>query len=162
MRVSEIESQISVNNREVADLQKRINDLYKKNNSLVQLRDSKVLESFIDYIEVGTTYNFTTYAYLTGIQTGGSTTGVKPNFMNGDSIEFIKKNSKSIVVKCTTKVVGNYDKHSGSRIKSITNPNWTFRIDIMSLFVFMRSRPEFKTGFDSYVRRRESLESLGI
>ena len=35
MRVSEIESQILVNNREVADLQKKINDLYKKNNSLV-------------------------------------------------------------------------------------------------------------------------------
>jgi hypothetical protein len=159
MRVSEIESQISVNNREVAELQKKINDLYKKNNSLVQLRDSKLLESFIDYIEVGTTYNFTTYAYLTGIQTGG--TGVKPNFMNGDSIEFIKKNSKSIVVKCTTKVVSHFDINN-IRTKSITNPNWTFRIDIMSLFVFMRSRPEFKTGFDSYVRRRESLESLGI
>ena len=161
MRVSEIESQISVNNREVADLQKKINDLYKKNNSLVQLRDSKVLESFIDYIEVGTTYNFTEYAYLTGIQTGG-TTGVKPNFMNGDSIEFIKKNSKSIVVKCTTKVVSKLDRNTTRITKSITNPNLTFRIDIMSLFVFMRSCPEFKTGFDSYVRRRESLESLGI
>ena len=159
MRVSEIESQISVNNREVADLQKKINDLYKKNNSLVQLRDSKLLESFIDYIEVGTTYNFTTYAYLTGIQTGG--TGVKPSFRDGDSIEFIKKNSKSIVVKCTTKVVSKLDKN-GNTIKSITNPNLTFRIDIWSLFGFMRSRPEFKTGFDSYIRRRESLESLGI
>ena len=73
----------------------------------------------------------------------------------------IKKNSKSIVVKCTTKVVSHFDSHN-IRTKSITNPNLTFRIDIMSLFVFMRSRPEFKTGFDSYVRRRESLESLGI
>ena len=162
MIISEIQSQILANNREATDLQKRLLEIHKKNSSLSQLKESKLLEIFTDYIEIGSTYNFSNYSYLTGVQTGVKIPICKPDFVSGDSIEFVKKNSKSIVVKCITKVVSKIDIHSGIRTKNITHPDLLFRIDIMSLYHHMMRSTEFKAGFDIYVKRTESLESLGI
>ena len=44
----------------------------------------------------------------------------------------------------------------------VTNPNWIFRISIVSLYKHMIKNTEFKSRFDAYVRRKESLELLGI
>lgn len=144
MRITEIESQISNNYGIIRTLQKQVADLSKKNFHLSQLKENKLTELFTDYIELGATYKFNSYAYLNGVQTGVKSDFKSPNFQNGDVIRFDKKNKKSIVVTCLNK----------SERK--------FRIETDSLYQFMLRSPEFKSRFDAYVRRKESLDLLGI
>jgi hypothetical protein len=143
-------------------LQKQVAELSKSNNKLSELKESKLLDMFTDYIELGTIYNVTSYMYLTGVQTGVKTGFISPNFQDGDQIEFLKKNKKSFVIKCITKISSKIETPSGLRKNHITHPDWIFRIDIMSLYNYMMRQSEFKTSFNSYVKRKESLELLGI
>ena len=162
MRISEIESKMISNTEQMRLLQKQVAELSKSNNKLSELKESKLLDMFTDYIELGTIYNVTSYMYLTGVQTGVKDSFISPNFQDGDQIEFIKKNKKSFVIKCITKVVSKIETPSGLRRNHITHPDWIFRVDISSLYHFMLKRPEFKSRFDAYVRRKESLDLLGI
>jgi len=98
MRIKEIESQIISNYETIKTLQKQVADLSKKNFSLSQLKENKLTELFIDYIELGTTYTFNSYAYLNGVQTGVKTDFKSPNFKDGDVIRFDKKNKKSRII----------------------------------------------------------------
>jgi hypothetical protein len=160
MRITEIESQISNNYETIKTLQKQVADLSKKNFHLSQIKENKLTELFIDYIELGTTYTFNSYAYLTGVQTGVKTDFKSPNFQNGDVIRFDKKNKKSIVVTCLNKSEHKIANGVGS--VSMSNTNLIFRIYIDSLYQFMLRSPDFKSRFDAYVRRKESLDLLGI
>jgi hypothetical protein len=78
----------------------------------------------------------------------------------GDVIRFDKKNKKSIVVTFLNK--SEHKIANGVRSSDISNPNWIFRIYIDSLYQFMLRSPDFKSRFDAYVRRKESLDLLGI
>jgi hypothetical protein len=171
MRISEIESKMISNTEQMRLLQKQVAELSKSNNKLSELKESKLLDMFTDYIELGTIYNVSSYMYLTGVQTGVKDSFISPNFQDGDKIEFIKKNKKSFVIKCITKVVSKIETPSGylclTKITSvrknhISHPDWIFRIDIMSLYNYMMRQSEFKTSFNSYVKRKESLELLGV
>ena len=150
------------NTEQMRLLQKQVAELSKSNNRLSELKESKLLDSFTEYIELGTTYKFNSYAYLTGVQTGVKDSFINPNFQDGDQIEFVKKNKKSFVIKCITKVSSKIETPGGKRTNYITHPDWIFRIDIMSLYNYMMRQSQFKEGFNSYVKRKESLELLGI
>ena len=162
MRISQIESKMLSNTEQMRLLQKQVAELSKSNNRLSELKESKLLDSFTEYIELGTTYKFNSYAYLTGVQTGVKDSFINPNFQDGDQIEFVKKNKKSFVIKCITKVSSKIETPGGKRTNYITHPDWIFRIDIMSLYNYMMRQSQFKEGFNSYVKRKESLELLGI
>ena len=162
MRISEIESKMLSNTEQMRLLQKQVAELSKSNNRLSELKESKLLDSFAEYIELGTIYNVTSYMYLTGVQTGVKDSFINPNFQDGDQIEFVKKNKKSFVIKCITKVSSKIETPGGKRTNYITHPDWIFRIDIMSLYNYMMRQSQFKEGFNSYVKRKESLELLGI
>ena len=162
MRISQIESKMISNTEQMRLLQKQVAELSKSNNRLSELKESKLLDSFAEYIELGTIYNVTSYMYLTGVQTGVKDSFINPNFQTGDKIEFIKKNKKSFVIKCITKVVSKIETPGGVRTNHITHPDWIFRIDINSLYIYMMRQSEFKTSFNSYMTRKESLELLGI
>ena len=162
MRISQIESKMISNTEQMRLLQKQVAELSKSNNRLSELKESKLLDSFTEYIELGTTYKFNSYAYLTGVQTGVKDSFINPNFQDGDQIEFVKKNKKSFVIKCITKVSSKIETPGGKRTNYITHPDWIFRIDIMSLYNYMMRQSQFKEGFNSYVKRKESLELLGI
>ena len=162
MRISQIESKMISNTEQMRLLQKQVSELSKSNNRLSELKESKLLDSFTEYIELGTIYNVTSYMYLTGVQTGVKDSFINPNFQTGDKIEFIKKNKKSFVIKCITKVVSKIETPGGVRTNHITHPDWIFRIDINSLYIYMMRQSEFKTSFNSYMTRKESLELLGI
>ena len=162
MRISQIESKMISNTEQMRLLQKQVAELSKSNNRLSELKESKLLDSFAEYIELGTIYNVTSYMYLTGVQTGVKDSFINPNFQTGDKIEFIKKNKKSFVIKCITKVVSKIETPGGVRTNHITHPDWIFRIDINSLYIYMMRQSQFKEGFNSYVKRKESLELLGI
>lgn len=163
MRISEIESKMISNTEQMRLLQKQVAELSKSNSKLSELKEFKLLDMFTEYIELGTTYNVTSYMYLTGVQTGVKAEKQNnPNFQNGDQIEFIKKNKKSFVIKCATKISSKIETPGGKRTNYITHPDWIFRIDIMSLYNYMMRVAQFKEGFNSYVKRKESLELLGI
>lgn len=162
MRISQIESKMISNTEQMRLLQKQVAELSKSNNRLSELKESKLLDSFTEYIELGTTYKFNSYAYLTGVQTGVKDSFINPNFQDGDKIEFIKKNKKSFVIKCITKVVSKIETPGGKRTNHTSHPDWIFRIDIVSLYNYMMRQSQFKEGFNSYVKRKESLELLGI
>ena len=160
MRISEIESKMISNTEQMRLLQKQVAELSKSNSRLSELKESKLLDMFTEYIELGTIYNVTSYMYLTGVQTGVKDSFISPNFQDGDVIRFDKKNKKSIVITCLSK--SEHKIVNGVRVITMSSPNWVFRIDISSLYHFMLKRSDFKERFDAYVRRKESLELLGI
>jgi hypothetical protein len=160
MRISEIESHILENTKLSKELQKQVSDLTQKNSYLSDLKQIRLLDYFREYIELETNYTFTTYAYLSGVQTGIKTGGKSPNFQKGDVIRFDKRNKKSFVVTCLNKVENKFI--NGNKITTESTPNWTFRVEIDSLYKFMIRGESFKERFSSYVKRKESLELLGI
>jgi hypothetical protein len=164
MRLKQIKEQISTNTAAIKKLQSEISKLSQENVKLNNGYDDKLIEYFKEYIELGTTYNVVNkYFYFTGVQTGVKKDDkyYSPNFNDGDTFEFIKKNAKSIVIKCTKKVHSTYN--NGSVTKRIeNNPGWTFRIETESLYQNLIKDEVFKDSFNKYVMRKEALQLLGI
>lgn len=164
MRLSQIKEQIAANTDAIQKLKLEISLLSKDNTRLNNEHDNKLIEYFSEYIELGSTYNVSNrYLYFKGVQTGRKKDDKehRPNFIDGDTFEFIKKNQKSMVIKCTNKVVLIFN--NGVRTKSIeNNPGWTFRVEIESLYTQLMRDPIFKDSYDKYIIRKEALELLGI
>jgi hypothetical protein len=160
MRISEIESQIATNRNAIKELQNQISKLSAKTSELERLKEESKLKTFVEYIEVGSTYEFHSYTYLTGVESG-SKTGLQSNFVKGDVIEIVKKNKMSIVIKCIKKISSKRDSNN-MRVLSESNPNAQFRIDIQSLFVNMIRDSQFSDGLKTYYKRKEALDELGI
>jgi hypothetical protein len=160
MRLSEIELQIATNKNAMRELQTQITKLSIKTSELERLKEYAKLKTFVEYIEVGSTYEFHSYTYLTGVESG-SKTGLQPNFIKGDVIEIVKKNKMSIVIKCIKKISSTRDSNN-MRVLSESNPNAQFRIDIQSLFINMIRDSQFSDGLKTYQKRKEALDELGI
>lgn len=163
MRLEKIKEQIAANNDAIKKLQLEISKLSKDNVKLNNGYDDKLIEYFKEYIELGSTYNVHRYLYFTGVQTGikKDDKQYSPNFNDGDAFEFIKKNAKSIVIKCTNKVHLTFS--NGKTSKRVeNNPGWTFRVEIESLYQNLIREEDFKKSFNKYVMRKEALELLGI
>ena len=163
MRLEQIKEQIAANNDAIKKLQLEISKLSKDNVKLNNGYDDKLIEYFKEYIELGSTYNVHRYLYFTGVQTGVKKDDKQysPNFNDGDAFEFIKKNAKSIVIKCTNKVFVHFN--NGKRTQKVeNNPGWTFRVEIESLYQNLIREEDFKKSFNKYVMRKEALELLGI
>lgn len=160
MRLSEIELQIATNKNAMRELQNQISKLSTSTSGLERLKESIKLKNFVEYIEIGSTYEFNSYTYLSGIESG-SKTGLDPNFVKGDVIEIVKKNKMSIVIKCIKKISSTRDSNN-MRVLSESNPNAQFRIDIQSLYNYMIRDPQFSDGLKIYYKRKEALSELGI
>lgn len=149
----------------------KIKSLTEENTRLEREVHSSMISNFFDYIEIGSTHRFESYVYLTGVQTGKKevykdrVVDVDSNFIEGDVIEFIKKNQKSIVIKCVTKYRQVYDPYTKTTTKVLDDKikNMTFRIQIDSLYNNLIQRDaDLKSRFDKYLKRKQSLELLGI
>lgn len=170
MNLSEVIEKLNSNKAEINTLQSQLNKLHNANNKLNALRNQIEVTRLVDYIQIGDEYEFTRYMSLKGVQTGkdtGSseyklldTNSSSPSFRSGDKIQFVKKNSKSIVIKCVKKILSK--NKNGNIVKIETNPDTLFRIDIDSLYFHLMLDINFKTSFQSYINRKESLEQLGI
>ena len=163
MRLKQIKEQISTNTAAIKKLQSEISKLSQENVKLNNGYDDKLIEYFKEYIELGNTYYVNRYLYLTGVQTGVKKDDKQysPNFNDGDTFEFIKKNPKSIVIKCTKKVHLNFS--NGVRTQTVeSNPGWTFRVETESLYQQLIREEVFKDSFSKYVMRKEALQLLGI
>ena len=159
MKLSEVIEKLNSNRAEINTLQTQLNKLHNESNKLNRLKAQIEVSKLVDYIQIGDEYECTRYMGLKGVQTGKDT-GASPDFRAGDKIQFVKKNTKSIVVKCLKKIVSK--NVNGTVVKTETNPDTLFRIDIDSLYYNMMLDDNFKTSFHSYINREESLEQLGI
>jgi hypothetical protein len=162
LTISQIDNLMSENQEDINKLHKQLNLLTEKRNQLYQNKEVRLYELFSDYVQIGYKHEVNRYLGFNGSQTGvkkGEQT-YSPSFSPGDVIEFTKKNKKSIVITCLTKVISEIDTTTGIRKKSVINPNWTFRVDINSLYQWLMNDNQFKQGFESYVRRSESLDLL--
>lgn len=165
MRIQQIQDKILENNNLIKALQNQVAQLSRENSELAHQREMKLIEYFKDYIELGTSYKVTNWMYLTGVQTSlkKDEKSHSPNFQTDDVFEFVKKNAKSIVIKCTNKVKSTYNSNNSSRtIEIIENPGWMFRIDTLSLYQSLLKDPNFAEPFKKYVARKEALDMLGI
>lgn len=165
MRIQQIKDKILENNNLIKSLQNQVIQLSRENSQLVIQRENKIIEYFKDYIELGTSYEVTSWFYLNGVQTGlkKDEPMQSPNFQENDIFEFIKKNDKSIVIKCTNKIKTTYDKKNNTRtVEVIKNPNWTFRVETLSLYHSLLKDSTFAEPFKKYVGRKEALDMLGI
>jgi hypothetical protein len=163
MRLNQIKEQIATNTAAIKKLQLEISKLSQENVKLNNGYDDKLIEYFKEYIELGNTYYVNKYLYLTGVQTGVKKDDkhYSPNFNDGDTFEFIKKNAKSIVIKCTNKVHLTFS--NGKTSKRVEeNPGWTFRVETESLYQQLIREEVFKDSFSKYVMRKEALQLLGI
>jgi hypothetical protein len=160
MRISEIESKLKQNYGEIKILQKKVAELISQNATLSQEKESRLMELFSEYIQIGKLFEIEKYVYFDGIQTGGKEVTRNPHFAQGDIIEIIKKNKKSIVIKAVLQTVSKLE--SGIWKKTKEDTGLTFRIDINSIYINFMKNENFKTGFVSYVTRTESLKLLGI
>ena len=165
MRIQQIQDKILENNNLMKDLQNQVAQLSRENSELAHQREMKLIEYFKDYIELGTSYKVTNWMYLTGVQTSlkKDEKQYSPNFQTDDVFEFVKKNAKSIVIKCTTKVKSTYNSNNSSRTTEIIeNPGWMFRIETLSLYQSLLKDQNFAEPFKKYVSRKEALDLLGI
>jgi len=160
MTIAQIDDLLSKNQEEINNLHKQLRLLSEKRYQIYQSKEDRFNELFFDYVQIGTKYEITRYLGFTGVQTGVKKDDptYSPSFSNGDVIEFTKKNKKSIVITCLTKVMSKIN--NGTRTLYTINPNWTFRVDINSLYQWLMRDAQFKQGFESYVRRTEALDLL--
>ena len=163
MRISQIKEQINKNYIEIKELQSKISILNKINGDLVFETNLKLIEYFKEYIEIGYTYTVNGYFHLTGDQTGlkNGEDSISPFFRSGDVFKIIKKNNKSFIIKQIKKVDHIYI-NGIKQSDVITEPNYTFRVDINNLYERLYMDKSFKDSFEKYVTRKESLEILDI
>ena len=172
MRVEEINKQIFEKNNLIKKLESQIRILSDQKNQLIIDKEFVLMNHFLDYIELGSTHTFKYNPNLNPIPTGPRIPmtplpgGVPPsnliNFISGDTVEFVKKNQGSLIVKCTRKLTYKYDVASKTSSMVESYPNTTYRINIDKLYNYMMVYGGLKPGFESYVRRTESLSELGI
>jgi hypothetical protein len=163
MILSEIEKEIVNLNGEIKNLGTLLRKASQRASELRDLRESMLMERFVDYIELDSTFTFQSFMSFNGIQTGikPTDTHFSPNFTAGDVIKFIKKNKKSIVIICTTKTIS--QRENGVVVKKVDNSyNKTFRVEISSLYHNLLRNETFKRGFETYIKRKEALDLIGI
>lgn len=154
MNISELRLKIAQNEQLSKDLQNQYRKVDSENRLLQSQLRSKEIESLIDYIDIGHSHTISKFVGFSGVQTGGNTDSLY--FREGDIVEFIKKNKKSIVIKCTKRLT------TKGGIISETNPNSIFRVEIDSLYHHLMSDKTFKLSFETFLNRKESLNILGI
>lgn len=155
MTITEIEEKIQKSRIRLAETRNAVNKAFSELTELNAIKESKIKEAFDEFLELGSTFRFTSYANLNGVQTGYKKTdrfSFSPNFRVDEVIEFIKKNKKSFVVKCTKNVTY---KTGESGTKEVT-----FRIDSDSLYQHMTRDKDFYDRLMSYIKRKDSLEQL--
>jgi hypothetical protein len=160
MRISQIEKDIVKLRDELKKQQSLVAKLSVQMAELRALKEQKYRESFLEFIELDSTYEFKSYCSLRGVQTGPKLQSPKsPNFRAGDIIQFVKKNKASIVIKCVKKLVYERDPKTGTN-KKVYVDNETYRIEIDSLYHFLITKDDFSKQLITYINRKESLEDL--
>lgn len=159
MDLAQVIIKLNSNRLEIKLLQCQLDKLLDENAKLSKQKNNLEVFKLVDYIQIGDEYEPQRYMYLKGTQTG-KCTGSSPVFRPGDKFQFIRKNDKSIVIKLTRKITS--VNINSQIVKTESKPDYSFRIDLGSLYLNLMKDPTFKESFTKYINRKESLVNLGI
>ncbi len=163
MNYLELDLEIIKQREILRDLQKQVSKCSTLISDIVDQKNQIELRYFIDYIEIGSQYTFNTYVNLNGVPTGKNNTD-STSFRNGEKIEIVKKNQKSIVIKCIKKSKTIWEDVNGKRVsrQEYIDYDKSFRIDINSLLHHFKKDQSFNNNFNTWIKRKVSLDAIGI
>lgn len=137
-------NQTATLHREIGDLRAQIHQLE--------------LETFSEYLQIGENIELDKFYSFKGVCSDikGSS-----SFSPGEGFKVLKKNKKSIVIEVTKKIKRIWDdKTKTSVFDSEYNPAWKIRVELESFFHFYLSNKKMKSAFESYIKRKQALDSL--
>lgn len=163
MNYIEVESELSKQRDILKDLQSKLSKCTRTINDLSKQRSDMELKYFTEYLEIGTQHTFSNYVIFRGVATGKDNLD-SPNFRSGEKIEIVKKNQKSIVVKCIKKTKVTSEIVNGKRVSTseLIDYDKSFRIEIECLLHYFIKNEDFNKNFNSWIKRRVSLDAIGI
>jgi hypothetical protein len=149
----------------IDEKQKSSNMLHKQlinlQTELTQLRSQYNLlemQEFVDYLQIGEVIELDSYYSFSGFCKDPKSNN---SFQSGEKIKIVKKNKKSIVIEVVKKHTKKWDEvQKKSIITGETNPGWNIRVDLDSFHHFYLKSATMRSAFDSYVKRKNALDSL--
>ena len=149
----------------IDEKQKSSNMLHKQlinlQTELTQLRSQYNLlemQEFVDYLQIGEVIELDSYYSFSGFCKDPKSNN---SFQSGEKIKIVKKNKKSIVIEVIKKHTKKWDEvQKKSIITGETNPGWNIRVDLDSFHHFYLKSATMRSTFDSYVKRKNALDSL--
>jgi hypothetical protein len=149
----------------IDEKQKSSNMLHKQlinlQTELTQLRSQYNLlemQEFVNYLQIGEVIELDSYYSFSGFCKDPKSNN---SFQSGEKIKIVKKNKKSIVIEVVKKHTKKWDEvQKKSIITGETNPGWNIRVDLDSFHHFYLKSATMRSAFDSYVKRKNTLDSL--
>jgi hypothetical protein len=149
----------------IDEKQKSSNMLHKQlinlQTELTQLRSQYNLlemQEFVNYLQIGEVIELDSYYSFSGFCKDPKSNN---SFQSGEKIKIVKKNKKSIVIEVVKKHTKKWDEvQKKSIITGETNPGWNIRVDLDSFHHFYLKSATMRSAFDSYVKRKNALDSL--
>jgi predicted nuclease with TOPRIM domain len=158
MNLAELQDLIDKKTNESKNLHKQLNDLHQDLNKLRNQFNELEMQEFVDYLEIGEVIEFGNYYSFSGYCKDPK---ANTSFSSGEKIKISKKNKKSIVIEVVKKFQKRWDEIQKKSITiGETNPGWLIRVELNSFFHFYMKNSSLKAAFDSYVKRKHTLDSL--
>lgn len=166
MNYAQLEKTISEKRQHLSKLSKELRQVSFEIDSLNNKIEELLSSMFIDYLNLNETFEIKRYCNFSGIQVAIKDTpplnhgsSIWPgHFSIGDKIEVIKKNKRSLVIRCVCKKLFKFDNQQ--RVIEFVNPQSQFRVNVDDFRNFLLSDSEFKNNFTTWLKRKNSLDDL--
>jgi len=158
MKIGEIKSLIDEKQKSSNMLHKQLINLQTELNQLRSQYNLLEMQEFVDYLQIGEVIELDSYYSFSGFCKDPKSNN---SFQSGEKIKIVKKNKKSIVIEVIKKHTKKWDEvQKKSIITGETNPGWNIRVDLDSFHHFYLKSATMRSAFDSYVKRKNALDSL--
>jgi hypothetical protein len=158
MTISEIKSLIDEKQKSSNMLHKQLINLQTELTQLRSQYNLLEMQEFVNYLQIGEVIELDSYYSFSGFCKDPKSNN---SFQSGEKIKIVKKNKKSIVIEVVKKHTKKWDEvQKKSIITGETNPGWNIRVDLDSFHHFYLKSATMRSAFDSYVKRKNALDSL--
>jgi hypothetical protein len=158
MTIFELKQKIDEKSNESAVLHKKLRILHDELSQLRNQFEQLEMEEFVNYLQIGEVIEVDNYYSFRGYCSDPKSTN---SFVAGERFKIAKKNKKSIVIEVTKKLKRQWDEVAKkSVVISEYSPGWKIRVDLDSLFHFYFKSQTMKAAFDSYIKRKQTLDNL--
>jgi len=158
MKIGEIKSLIDEKQKSSNMLHKQLINLQTELTQLRSQYNLLEMQEFVDYLQIGEVIELGSYYSFSGFCKDPKSNN---SFQSGEKIKIVKKNKKSIVIEVIKKHTKKWDEvQKKSIITGESNPGWNIRVDLDSFHHFYLKSATMRLAFDSYVKRKNALDSL--
>ena len=158
MKIGEIKSLIDEKQKSSNMLHKQLINLQTELTQLRSQYNLLEMQEFVDYLQIGEVIELGGYYSFSGFCKDPKSNN---SFQSGEKIKIVKKNKKSIVIEVIKKHTKKWDEvQKKSIITGESNPGWNIRVDLDSFYHFYLKSATMRSAFDSYVKRKNALDSL--